>query len=64
LLYGLAYGLAEHQWPLVVSNAVCFALSAFILAMTLLPKAEKDKDAAAVSGIEKRERSSGIFRKT
>jgi MtN3 and saliva related transmembrane protein len=39
----LAHGLAEHQWPLVVSNAVCFALSAFILAMTLLPKAEKTK---------------------
>ena len=46
----LAYGVVQRQWPLVVSNSVCFALSAFILAMTLLPQAKKDKVADAVSG--------------
>jgi MtN3 and saliva related transmembrane protein len=46
----LAYGIAEHQWPLVVSNAVCFALSAFILAMTLLPQSQKDDVAKTLTG--------------
>jgi MtN3 and saliva related transmembrane protein len=33
----LTYGVMAQQWPLVVSNAVCFLLSGFILVMTLLP---------------------------
>ena len=45
----LAYGIALRQWPLVVSNGLCFALSAFILAMTLLPQRQKDKVADAVT---------------
>jgi MtN3 and saliva related transmembrane protein len=48
----LAYGVLQRQWPLVISNGVCLLLSAFILAMTLLPKAEKDKIADTVSGKE------------
>ena len=46
----LIYGILENQWPLVVSNGVCFALSAFILAMTLLPKSEKERVASTVTG--------------
>jgi MtN3 and saliva related transmembrane protein len=46
----LAYGILQRQWPLVVSNAVCFVLSAFILTMTLLPKAQKNEVAATLSG--------------
>lgn len=45
----LAYGIALRQWPLVVSNGLCFALSAFILAMTLLPQRQKNKVADAVT---------------
>lgn len=46
----LGYGAFQRQWPLVVSNGVCFALSSFILAMTLLPQAEKEKVAAPLGG--------------
>ena len=46
----LVYGVLLKQWPLVVSNAVCFGLSAFILVMTLLPQARKDKVAATLKG--------------
>lgn len=46
----LAFGIALRQWPLVVSNGVCLALSLFILAMTLFPRKEKEKVAAALTG--------------
>jgi MtN3 and saliva related transmembrane protein len=45
----LMFGLVQRQWPLVVSNGVCLTLSLFILAMTLFPKAEKEKIAAALT---------------
>ncbi len=44
-----AYGVLLSQWPLVASNAICFLLSAFILMMTLLPRAKKNAVADAVS---------------
>ena len=43
------YGLMLLQWPLVVSNSICFLLSAFILAMTLLPRSKKNAVADAVT---------------
>jgi MtN3 and saliva related transmembrane protein len=43
-----AYGLAQGQWPLILTNAVCFALAAFILVMILLPGSKKDAVADAV----------------
>ncbi len=43
------YGVLLSQWPLVASNSICFLLSAFILAMTLLPRAKKNAVADAVS---------------
>jgi MtN3 and saliva related transmembrane protein len=45
----LIYGVLLRQWPLVVSNGVCFVLSGFILVMTLLPKADKNKVAATLT---------------
>lgn len=44
----LAYGLLQQQWPLVISNGVCFLLSVFILVMTLLPQPQKEKVADAL----------------
>ncbi len=33
----LAYGLMLEKWPLIFTNGVCLLLSAFILAMKILP---------------------------
>ena len=44
-----SYGVMLAQWPLVASNSICFVLSAFILTMTLLPRAKKDAVAEAVT---------------
>jgi MtN3 and saliva related transmembrane protein len=44
----LAYGVALGAWPLIVTNTVCLALSAFILAMKLLPRREKQAVAEAL----------------
>ena len=43
------YGVMLAQWPLVASNSICFVLSAFILTMTLLPRAKKNAVADAVT---------------
>jgi len=43
-----AYGVVLMQWPLIVTNSICLALSGFILAMKLLPQREKEKVAAAL----------------
>jgi hypothetical protein len=40
----------QRQWPLVVSNGVCFLLSAFILTMTLLPRSQKEQVAGTLIG--------------
>lgn len=37
-----AYGIGLGEWPLIVTNSICFVLSAFILMMTLLPRARKE----------------------
>jgi MtN3 and saliva related transmembrane protein len=39
----ILYGIVLGQWPLIVSNSICLALSGFILAMTLLPQSRKDE---------------------
>jgi MtN3 and saliva related transmembrane protein len=36
------YGLMLMQWPLIVTNSICLALSGFILTMKLLPQREKN----------------------
>jgi MtN3 and saliva related transmembrane protein len=38
----LAYGIMLGEWPLIVTNAVCLALSAFILVMRMLPQRKKE----------------------
>ena len=43
-----AYGVMLRQWPIVGSNAICLMLSAFILAMKLLPQGEKELVAVKV----------------
>ncbi len=37
-----AYGALLAAWPLVVPNAICLALAAFILTMSLLPQRQKE----------------------
>ena len=44
----LTYGLLLGQWPLILTNGICLALSAFILWMKLLPKRQKEAVAAAL----------------
>lgn len=36
------YGVGLGEWPLILTNSVCFLLALFILAMTLLPQEKKD----------------------
>ena len=38
----LAYGVMLGAWPLIVTNAICLALSAFILMMRVLPQRKKE----------------------
>lgn len=42
------YGALLGKWPIIVTNSICFTLSAFILVMKLLPKREKDAVADAL----------------
>ncbi|KPF67625.1 hypothetical protein IP69_13090 [Bosea sp. AAP35] len=43
------YGIGQGQWPLILTNAICFVLAAFILVMTLLPATKKDAVADALT---------------
>lgn len=43
-----AYGIGLGEWPLIVTNSICFVLSSFILMMTLLPRAKKEAVAHTV----------------
>ncbi|MER9438939.1 SemiSWEET transporter [Mesorhizobium sp. M0618] len=42
LAFWLIFGILKNEWPLIITNGVCLVLSAFILVMTLLPRAKKD----------------------
>ena len=44
----LAYGLLLGQWPLIVTNGICLALSAFILLMKVMPRPQKEAVARAL----------------
>jgi MtN3 and saliva related transmembrane protein len=44
----LTYGIMKGEWPLIVPNAICLALSGFILAMKLLPEGKKHAVADAL----------------
>ena len=43
-----SYGIITAQWPLIVTNAICMGLAAFILMMKLLPRADKNRVADAI----------------
>ena len=49
--FWLAYGLMLGQWPLIVTNGICLALSAFILVMKVLPKPQKEAVAEALDPV-------------
>jgi|SRR5690606_5182472 MtN3 and saliva related transmembrane protein len=37
------FGILRVEWPIILTNTVCFFLSAFILTMTVLPPRQRDK---------------------
>jgi MtN3 and saliva related transmembrane protein len=43
-----AYGVLLGQWPLIVTNGICLLLSAFILAMKVLPRRKREAVADAL----------------
>lgn len=43
-----AFGVLVAQWPLIITNGICFLLSAFILVMKILPPSGKQAVAAAI----------------
>lgn len=43
-----AYGIGQGQWPLILTNLICFVLAAFILMMTLLSSRKKKAVAEAL----------------
>jgi MtN3 and saliva related transmembrane protein len=44
-----AYGAMIGTWPIIIPNAICFVLAAFILMMKVVPRRTKDRIADAVS---------------
>lgn len=36
------FGVMRMEWPIILTNAVCFCLSAFILVMKVLPKKRRE----------------------
>jgi MtN3 and saliva related transmembrane protein len=42
------YGFLLGEWPIIVTNSICFLLSAFILTMKLLPPPKRDRVADAL----------------
>lgn len=45
-----AYGVLLMQWPIIVTNIICFVLASFILTMKTLPRAKKEAVADAIRG--------------
>jgi MtN3 and saliva related transmembrane protein len=48
----IVYGVVLDQWPIIVPNAVCFVLAAFILVLKLLPARTRDEVADKLTGNE------------
>ena len=42
------YGILLNEWPLIVTNSICFVLSGFILLMKTLPRRQKNTVADAL----------------
>jgi MtN3 and saliva related transmembrane protein len=47
--FWLTFGFMKTEWPIIITNGVCLLLSAFILVMTILPRAKKDAVADALN---------------
>lgn len=45
----LAYGILLRQFPIIISNGICLALSSFILTMIVLPRKKRDAVADALT---------------
>lgn len=43
-----AYGAIQGEWPLLVSNGICFGLSGFILVMSLLSRRQRNHEADVI----------------
>ena len=46
----LAFGILKREWPLVLSNGICLALSGFILLMKILPASKRKTVARKLGG--------------
>ena len=44
----VAYGVLLGEWPIILPNAICFLLSAFILTMKVVPRPVRDRIADAL----------------
>ncbi|MBR0649245.1 hypothetical protein GXW78_06200 [Roseomonas terrae] len=44
----LSYGVVLNEWPIILTNAICLVMAAFILMMKLLPQRNKDAVAGAL----------------
>lgn len=49
--FWIAYGVVLRELPIIIPNAICALLSAFILAMKLLPRKKRDRVADAVEHV-------------
>lgn len=38
----VGYGVVLGAWPIIIPNAICFVLAAFILALKLMPRRKRD----------------------
>jgi MtN3 and saliva related transmembrane protein len=48
----LTFGVLKQEWPIIIPNCVCLVLAAFILLMTLLPRADKEAVAEVLDSKE------------
>lgn len=43
-----AFGVLRMEWPIILTNVVCFCLSSFILVMKILPQGKRERIAAKI----------------
>lgn len=48
-----AFGIMRMEWPIILTNTVCFCLSAFILVMKMLPEGRRRAVAARLDPRER-----------
>jgi MtN3 and saliva related transmembrane protein len=42
------YGVLQREWPIIIPNALCFLLAAFILMLKFLPRRKRNAVAKAL----------------